>query len=138
MQTKVGVLSIPMTEEGASKNQCQVTVEATKVAALPRGMTRMRQHGLRNAETCKQSGLPKSRYRLRPPGNAISRTRCRRPVITGPGTGNPQGAGKVLRSASLRNLVITILRLSGVASIAAGLRYHARQPSRPLQTMVKC
>ncbi len=40
--------------------------------------------------------------------------------------------------ASLRNLVITILRLSGAASIAAALRYHARQPSRPLQTIMKC
>ena len=40
--------------------------------------------------------------------------------------------------ASLRNLVITILRLSSAASIAAALRYHARQPSRPLQTIMKC
>ncbi len=40
--------------------------------------------------------------------------------------------------ASLRNLVITILRLSGAASIAAALRYNARQPSRPLQTIMKC
>jgi predicted transposase YbfD/YdcC len=40
--------------------------------------------------------------------------------------------------ASLRNLVITILRLSGAASIAAALRHHARQPSRPLQTIMKC
>ena len=40
--------------------------------------------------------------------------------------------------ASLRNLVITILRPSGAASIAAALRYHARQPSRPLQTIMKC
>jgi predicted transposase YbfD/YdcC len=40
--------------------------------------------------------------------------------------------------ASLRNLVITILRLSAAASIAAALRYHARQPSRPLQTIMKC
>ncbi len=40
--------------------------------------------------------------------------------------------------ASLRNLVITILRLSGTASIAAALRYHARRPSRPLQTIMKC
>jgi len=34
--------------------------------------------------------------------------------------------------ASLRNLVIIILRLAGAASIAAALRYHARRPSRPL------
>ena len=31
--------------------------------------------------------------------------------------------------ASLRNLVITILRLAGAASIAAALRYHARGPA---------
>ena len=40
--------------------------------------------------------------------------------------------------ASLRNLVITILRLAGAGSIAAALRYHARRPSRPLQTITKC
>ena len=40
--------------------------------------------------------------------------------------------------ASLRNLVITILRLSGAAGIAAALRYHARRPSRPLRTIMKC
>jgi hypothetical protein len=40
--------------------------------------------------------------------------------------------------ASLRNLAITILRLAGTASIAAALRYHARQPARPLQTIMKC
>jgi predicted transposase YbfD/YdcC len=40
--------------------------------------------------------------------------------------------------ASLRNLVITILRLTGATSIAAGLRYHARRPSRPLQTIMRC
>jgi hypothetical protein len=34
--------------------------------------------------------------------------------------------------------VITILRLSGAASIAAALRYHARQPSRPIRTIMKC
>jgi hypothetical protein len=33
--------------------------------------------------------------------------------------------------ASLRNLVITILRLAGAASIAAALSYHARRPARP-------
>jgi hypothetical protein len=41
-------------------------------------------------------------------------------------------------TASLRNLVITILRPAGAAGIAAALRYHARQPSRPLQTIMKC
>jgi predicted transposase YbfD/YdcC len=40
--------------------------------------------------------------------------------------------------ASLRNLAIAILRLTGHASIAAALRYHARQPSRPLQTIMQC
>ena len=40
--------------------------------------------------------------------------------------------------ASLRNLAIAILRLTGHASIAAALRYHARQPGRPLQTIMQC
>ena len=40
--------------------------------------------------------------------------------------------------ASLRNLVITILRLTGTASIAAALCYHARRPSRPLRTIMTC
>jgi hypothetical protein len=40
--------------------------------------------------------------------------------------------------ASLRNLVVTILRLAVAASIAAALRYHARRPSRPLQAIMKC
>ena len=40
--------------------------------------------------------------------------------------------------ASLRNLAITILRLTGHTSIAAALRHHARQPSRPLQTITQC
>jgi hypothetical protein len=40
--------------------------------------------------------------------------------------------------ASLRNLAITILRLAGAMSIAAALRYHARRPSRPLHTILKC
>lgn len=38
--------------------------------------------------------------------------------------------------ASLRNLIVTILRLTGHASIAAALRYHARRPGRPLQSIV--
>jgi predicted transposase YbfD/YdcC len=38
--------------------------------------------------------------------------------------------------ASLRNLIITILRLTGHASIAADLRYHARRPGRPIQTIM--
>jgi predicted transposase YbfD/YdcC len=40
--------------------------------------------------------------------------------------------------ASLRNLAIAILRLTGATCIAAALRYHARQSSRPLQTIMKC
>jgi hypothetical protein len=39
--------------------------------------------------------------------------------------------------ASLRNLVITIVRLPGAASIAAALRYHVRRPARPLRTIMK-
>jgi predicted transposase YbfD/YdcC len=40
--------------------------------------------------------------------------------------------------ASLRNLAITILRLTGETSIAAALRHHARRPGRPLQTIMNC
>jgi predicted transposase YbfD/YdcC len=40
--------------------------------------------------------------------------------------------------ASLRNLAIAILRLTRHTSIAAALRYHARQPGRPLQTITQC
>jgi hypothetical protein len=40
--------------------------------------------------------------------------------------------------ASLRNLVISTLRLAGATSIAAALRYHTRRPSRPLQTIMQC
>jgi hypothetical protein len=40
--------------------------------------------------------------------------------------------------ASLRNLAITILRLAGAISNAAALRYHARCPSRPFHTIMKC
>jgi predicted transposase YbfD/YdcC len=40
--------------------------------------------------------------------------------------------------ASLRNLAIAVLRLTGHAGIAAALRYHARRPSRPLQTIMQC
>ena len=38
----------------------------------------------------------------------------------------------------MRNLAITILRLTGHACIAAALRYHARRHSRPLQTITHC
>jgi hypothetical protein len=40
--------------------------------------------------------------------------------------------------ASPCNPVITIVRLAGAASIAAALRYHARRPGCPLQTIMKC
>ena len=40
--------------------------------------------------------------------------------------------------ASLRNLAIAILRLTGQTSITAALRHHARQPSRPLHTIMNC
>jgi predicted transposase YbfD/YdcC len=40
--------------------------------------------------------------------------------------------------ASLRNLAITILRLTGTTNIAAALRHHARRPNRPLQTIMTC
>jgi hypothetical protein len=40
--------------------------------------------------------------------------------------------------ASLRNLTVTVLRLTGETSIAAALRYHARRPGRPLQTIMNC
>lgn len=39
--------------------------------------------------------------------------------------------------ASLRNLAISILRLTGAINIAAALRHHARRPNRPLQTIMK-
>jgi len=40
--------------------------------------------------------------------------------------------------ASLRNLAVTILGLTGETSIAAALRRHARRPGRPLQTIMNC
>jgi hypothetical protein len=40
--------------------------------------------------------------------------------------------------ASLRNLVLAILRLTGAISIAASLRHHARRPDRPLRTIMNC
>jgi predicted transposase YbfD/YdcC len=40
--------------------------------------------------------------------------------------------------ACLRNLAITILRLTGTTNIAAALRHHARQPHRPLQAIKTC
>jgi predicted transposase YbfD/YdcC len=40
--------------------------------------------------------------------------------------------------ASLRNVAITVLRLSGILNIAAATRHHARRPERPLQTIKNC
>ena len=40
--------------------------------------------------------------------------------------------------ASLRNLAISVLRLTGVTNIAAALRHHARRPHRPLQMIMTC
>jgi predicted transposase YbfD/YdcC len=40
--------------------------------------------------------------------------------------------------ASLRNLAIAVLRLTGATNIAAALRHHARRPERPLQTITRC
>jgi len=40
--------------------------------------------------------------------------------------------------ASLRNLATSILRLTGETNIAAALRRHARRPSRPVQTIMRC
>lgn len=37
--------------------------------------------------------------------------------------------------ATLRNTAITLLRLTGWTSIAAGLRYHARDASRPVNLL---
>ena len=40
--------------------------------------------------------------------------------------------------ASLRNLAISILHLTGETNIAAALRHHARRPCRPIQTIMRC
>ena len=40
--------------------------------------------------------------------------------------------------AGLRNLAITILRLTGTINIAEALRRNARRPQRPLQTIRRC
>ena len=40
--------------------------------------------------------------------------------------------------ASLRNLAITILRLTAEPSIAAALRHNARRPGRPLHAIMNC
>jgi hypothetical protein len=38
--------------------------------------------------------------------------------------------------ASLRNLAITILHMAGHTNLAAGLRHHAHNPTRPLNTVL--
>jgi hypothetical protein len=40
--------------------------------------------------------------------------------------------------AALRNLAITILRLTGTTNIAEAPRHNARRPHRPLQTIRQC
>jgi predicted transposase YbfD/YdcC len=40
--------------------------------------------------------------------------------------------------ATLRNLAISILRLTGATNIAAALRHHARRPDRPFRTLMSC
>lgn len=40
--------------------------------------------------------------------------------------------------ATLRNLAIGILRLTGATNIAAALRHHSRRPHRPLQILMTC
>jgi len=40
--------------------------------------------------------------------------------------------------ASLRNIAITLLRLTGWTNIAAGLRHHARDPQRPITCLLTC
>ena len=44
-------------------------------------------------------------------------------------TGSPQVM------AAIRNLVISLHRLAGATNIAAALRHHARDASRPLQLL---
>ncbi|WP_242605741.1 hypothetical protein [Frankia sp. Cppng1_Ct_nod] len=39
--------------------------------------------------------------------------------------------------ASLRNLALTILRLTGHTTIATAIRHHARNPERPLHAIMK-
>jgi predicted transposase YbfD/YdcC len=38
----------------------------------------------------------------------------------------------------MASLAIAVLRLTGQTSIAAALRYRARRPGRPLQTIMNC
>src|SRR5271170_8158029 len=86
-------------------------------------------HHLPRAATCHQHSLPAcAADRLRRVRD-VTYDEDRSQIRTGSGP-------RVM--ASLRNLAITILRLTGHASVAAALRYHARQPGRPLQTIMQC
>lgn len=40
--------------------------------------------------------------------------------------------------ASLRNLALPMLRLTGTTNIAAALRHHARRSHRPLDLIMTC
>ncbi len=40
--------------------------------------------------------------------------------------------------ATLRNTVISLLRITGWTNIAAGLRDHARDPNLPLTLLLTC
>jgi hypothetical protein len=44
------------------------------------------------------------------------------------------GAGPQVMAA-VRNLVIGVLNLAGPVNVAAALRYHSRDPRRPLTTL---
>jgi hypothetical protein len=63
--------------------------------------------------------------------------------ILGTTTNPPEPARSQIRTgngpqvmASLRNLAVAILRLTGHTNIAAGLRHHARNPTRPLNAIL--
>jgi hypothetical protein len=53
---------------------------------------------------------------------------------TGPSRG-PWRTVSAWSSASLRSLVISLLRLDGQANIAAANRHHARDPQRTLKLL---
>jgi hypothetical protein len=73
-------------------------------------------------------------------------TRRTRPHRTRPlGNRGPAALGDVVYDEDRSQIrtgngsrVMAGLRLTGHASVAAALRYHARQPGRPLQTIMQC
>ena len=71
-------------------------------------------------------------------GHGTSRTGCTVPATWTSTKTAPRSAPRPARASWPAYLAITILRLSGAASIAAALRYHARQPRRPLRTIMRC